>query len=190
MKVQAPARVRLCQADSLQVGNCRDHEDPRRSGDQSSDGSNDRRKYRLPRFGNEQPERCKPVIAYRASAIPSSAVPKRAVVAVISPRPAQVPRQTASSIGHSRRSTTESAGPASICQTLVMSDGKIRMAAACTGGITTASRPMEIVGRPRPITPLMNPASANTNPTKMRTGSSTGQTVVDDNPDRNAQVSK
>ncbi|MNW15458.1 hypothetical protein D3C71_2139690 [compost metagenome] len=37
--------------------------------------------------------------------------------------------------------------------------GMISSAAACVGAIARPSRPMATVGRPRPITPLIMPAS-------------------------------
>ena len=46
------------------------------------------------------------------------------------------------------------------------------MAAAGTGDITVANRPIEIVGRPSPIIPFARPARANTAPTKMSVESS------------------
>jgi hypothetical protein len=81
-------------------------------------------------------------------------VPYRPVTPVINPAPPHVPMHTASIMGHSRRMTPRSDGPAIICHTLVRSDGNIRIAAASTGGITMARRPIEIVGKPRPITPF------------------------------------
>src|SRR5690606_8141162 len=98
--------------------------------------------------------------------MPRTTVPYRAVAPVISPAPAQVPMQTATIIGHKRRTTALSEGPASICQTLVRNDGIMSSAAASTGGMTMASNPIEIVGSPSPITPLMKPASRNTSPMK------------------------
>jgi hypothetical protein len=41
---------------------------------------------------------------------------------------------------------------------LVTKEGTIRSDAALAGGITRVSRPMETVGRPRPITPFTKPA--------------------------------
>jgi hypothetical protein len=58
--------------------------------------------------------------------------------------------------------SSDSDGPANICHTFVSRDGTIKMAAASTGGIAKARRPVEIVGRPRPTTPLTNPASVKT----------------------------
>jgi hypothetical protein len=49
-----------------------------------------------------------------------------------------------------------------ICTRFVTSDGKSSKAAACAGGMNTASKAMETVGRPRPTTPLTQPASPNT----------------------------
>jgi hypothetical protein len=63
------------------------------------------------------------------------------------------------SIVAKRRSAAPNAGPASICQTLVASEGTTRSAAACTGGITSPSTLIATVGRPMPITPFTVPAS-------------------------------
>ena len=59
----------------------------------------------------------------------------------------------------SRRISAGKCGPASICQTLVNSDGATSNAAACAGVTTTANTAMATVGNPMPITPLTNPAS-------------------------------
>src|SRR5262245_46138066 len=106
------------------------------------------------------------------------------------PRPAHVPKQTMSIIGHNRRATTVSAGPASICHALVTSDGTARIAAAWTGGIATASRPIEMVGSPSPITPLTSPASANTAAMKRRLGSAMASTLTHHAATRNVEISK
>jgi hypothetical protein len=44
---------------------------------------------------------------------------------------------------------------------LVTIAGTMTIASACAGGIDTASRPIDTVGRPSPMTPLMKPASRN-----------------------------
>jgi hypothetical protein len=44
---------------------------------------------------------------------------------------------------------------------LVMMAGTMTIASACAGGIDTASRPIDTVGRPSPMTPLMKPAIRN-----------------------------
>ncbi|MNN82640.1 hypothetical protein D3C81_1995940 [compost metagenome] len=63
------------------------------------------------------------------------------------------------SIGPSRISNARRCPPLASCQRLVRVDGTISSAAACAGGIASPSRPMAMVGRPRPITPLTAPAS-------------------------------
>ncbi|MNT48132.1 hypothetical protein D3C72_1848960 [compost metagenome] len=65
----------------------------------------------------------------------------------------------ASSIGHSRLINPCKCPPKASCQTLVRVAGMINNAAACDGAIARPSRPMAMVGRPRPITPLITPAS-------------------------------
>ena len=65
-------------------------------------------------------------------------------------------------------------GPAAICQTFVRNEGRTRIAAASKGVMTTASNPIEIVGRPRPMTPLTKPASTNTAAIKIVLPSSMG----------------
>ncbi|MNE49967.1 hypothetical protein D3C80_1445230 [compost metagenome] len=45
------------------------------------------------------------------------------------------------------------------CHRLVRVEGTISNAAACAGDIARPSRPMAMVGRPRPITPFTAPAS-------------------------------
>ena len=59
------------------------------------------------------------------------------------------------------RTTVPEAGPASICHTMVMNDGRMRMAAASVGGITIARSPMEMVGRPRPVTTIAYPLESS-----------------------------
>ncbi|MNR57015.1 hypothetical protein D3C85_1777060 [compost metagenome] len=51
------------------------------------------------------------------------------------------------------------------CHRLVNVEGTISSAAACAGGIARPSRPMAMVGRPRPITPFTAPASRKVNTT-------------------------
>nr|PZN86892.1 MAG: hypothetical protein DIU57_03665 [Pseudomonadota bacterium] len=75
-----------------------------------------------------------------------------------------MPRQSATVIGHNRRTIAGSDGPPTICQTFVRSEGTISRAAASTGGMTIARSPIEMVGNPIPMTPLIKPASANTSP--------------------------
>jgi hypothetical protein len=45
---------------------------------------------------------------------------------------------------------------------LVTMAGKMTMASARLGSMVTARRPIDTVGRPRPITPLTKPASRKT----------------------------
>src|SRR5215203_2678386 len=66
-----------------------------------------------------------------------------------------------------------------VCQMLVMIAGTITMASACAGGIVRASRPIDTVGKPRPITPLMKPASRNAAAIRRRRGSSIAHTLAD-----------
>lgn len=74
------------------------------------------------------------------------------------PAAAHVPRQMPANIGHRRRRISRMPGPSSICQTLVTIEGTTRMAAACEVGMASASRPIEMVGSPKPITPFTKPA--------------------------------
>ena len=60
--------------------------------------------------------------------------------------------------GHSRRKMSRRYGPPKVCQILVTIAGTMTIAIAWPGGIVTASRPIDTVGRPSPSTPLMNPA--------------------------------
>ena len=73
--------------------------------------------------------------------------------------PAPVPMKIASSIGQSRLIKPRKCPPNANCQTLVSVAGMINSAAACDGAIARPSKPMAMVGRPRPITPLIVPAS-------------------------------
>jgi hypothetical protein len=57
---------------------------------------------------------------------------------------------TPSCKGHRRRSKPARAAPSHICQAFVSNEGRISMTAACAGGITPASKPMESVGKPQP----------------------------------------
>src|ERR1700712_5310283 len=54
---------------------------------------------------------------------------------------------------------------------LVTIAGTMTMVSACTGGIDTASRPIDTVGRPSPITPLTKPAIKNATAMKIRSES-------------------
>src|SRR5687767_507172 len=80
--------------------------------------------------------------------------------------------------GHSRRMMSRKYGPPKVCQTLVTIAGTITIAIACPGGMVTASRPIDTVGRPSPITPLTKPASRNAKPIRMRRGSNMDRTLT------------
>jgi hypothetical protein len=67
--------------------------------------------------------------------------------------------QTPQSIGHRRCNSAISPPPTTACQTLVISDGTTRIAAACAGDTSSPSSPIETVGKPSPMTPLTKPAS-------------------------------
>ncbi len=69
-----------------------------------------------------------------------------------------MPMQIETSIVHWRFRSGRKFGPSASCQTLVTSDGTNNSATASTGAMTRLSNPIETVGRPRPITPLTNPA--------------------------------
>jgi hypothetical protein len=75
--------------------------------------------------------------------------------------------QIPTSMGQRLRAIGARDRPASICHALVSKDGTIKIAAASTGGITMARSPIEMVGKPSPITPFATPARANIAPTKM-----------------------
>src|SRR5262249_39641520 len=57
--------------------------------------------------------------------------------------------------------------------------GAMTMAIACPGVMVTASRPIDTVGSPSPITPLTNPASRNAAPMRMRSDSCMRGTLTD-----------
>ena len=73
--------------------------------------------------------------------------------------PPSVPTTTPACMGHRRRVIGASVGHGRICLTLVTSEGRISSAAACAGGMASASSAIASVGRPRPTTPLTSPAS-------------------------------
>jgi len=73
--------------------------------------------------------------------------------------PAAVPAHTATIIVEKRLSSATKLGPAANCHTFVTSEGTTSSAAAWTGGMTRASRPIATVGKPIPMTPLTMPAS-------------------------------
>src|SRR5260370_32667148 len=71
---------------------------------------------------------------------------------------------------------------------LVMIAGTITMASAREGCIVTASRPIETVGRPIPIAPLMKPASRNAAATRISRGSNMPTTLTDRSSGHNLHV--
>src|SRR6185437_7359811 len=73
---------------------------------------------------------------------------------------------------------------------LVMIAGTMTMASAREGCIVTASRPIDTVGRPRPITPLMKPASRNTAAISIRKGSNMAATLTDRRDRHNLQITE
>ena len=77
--------------------------------------------------------------------------------------------------GHSRRMMSRRYGPPKVCQILVTIAGTITIAIAWPGAIVTASRPIDTVGRPSPMTPLMKPASRNAEAIRMRKESNMGR---------------
>src|SRR3954468_5603136 len=62
---------------------------------------------------------------------------------------------------------------------LVMIAGTMTMASACAGGMVTASSPIDTVGKPRPMTPLMKPASRNAAAIRSRNESDMPNTLND-----------
>jgi len=92
------------------------------------------------------------------SARPSAATAALALPLVRKLAPAAVPAIMPIIIGHSRRSKGRNCPPTSICQTLVTMEGAISKAAASAGDMKSTSSPTATVGKPRPITPLTNPA--------------------------------
>jgi len=73
-----------------------------------------------------------------------------------------VPAQTPACMAPMRRKTRGSVGHGRACQRLVIREGTINSAAAWAGAMTSASMAIEMVGKPRPTTPLTTPASMNT----------------------------
>src|SRR5689334_1342798 len=69
-----------------------------------------------------------------------------------------VPTQIPTSMGHKRRTSSQKLPPTRACQMFVTKDGTTRMAAACAGGISKPSSPMDTVGKPSPMVPLTKPA--------------------------------
>ena len=102
-----------------------------------------------------------PMAAYAKSATPKATDAHPAFEPVIRPAPAHEPIHTPDCISQSRRTSLPRPGPLTICQTFVMNAGTSKRAAAWAGGIARLSRPIPTVGRPRPVTPLTNPASKN-----------------------------
>src|SRR6266550_8359232 len=64
------------------------------------------------------------------------------------------------------------------------------MAIARDGCIATASRPIDTVGSPSPITPLMKPASSKAAAMKSRRGSNIRTTLTDRSPWHNLEVTE
>jgi hypothetical protein len=64
------------------------------------------------------------------------------------------------------------------------------MAIARDGGMATASRPIDTVGSPSPIAPLMNPASRNIAAIRMRRGSAMMITLTDRHRQHNLRLAK
>src|SRR6202035_1220945 len=71
---------------------------------------------------------------------------------------------------------------------LVMIAGTMTMASARAGGIDTASRPIDTVGRPSPIAPLMKPASKNDAAIRSRRWSNMQVTLTGRRNQHNLQV--
>ncbi|MNI48731.1 hypothetical protein D3C73_1033080 [compost metagenome] len=67
-----------------------------------------------------------------------------------------------------RRRVGGSVGQGRACHRLVIKDGTISKAAACAGAITKASSAIEMVGSPKPTTPLTTPARTKTATTAAR----------------------
>ena len=109
-----------------------------------------------------------PASAYSISATPSATTAQAPLSAGSRAPPARVPAMTAASMGHRRRSRARRPGPAASCHRFVTSDGTIKRAAACTGGMTRLSVPMATVGKPSPTTPLTKPATRKLAPTASR----------------------
>ena len=68
-----------------------------------------------------------------------------------------MPITTPTISGHSRRMMSRRCGPTKVCQILVTIAGTMTMASAWPGGIVTASRPIDTVGRPSPMHALDEP---------------------------------
>ncbi|MNC42684.1 hypothetical protein D3C75_915060 [compost metagenome] len=100
-----------------------------------------------------------PLSAYSNNAAPNPRTTQWPPLMPIHSVPAPVPMKIASNIGHSRLTSPDKCPPNASCQTLVSVAGMINSAAACDGAIARPSSPMATVGRPRPITPLIMPAS-------------------------------
>src|SRR5512140_3795524 len=71
---------------------------------------------------------------------------------------------------------------------LVTMAGTITMASACDGGMVTASRPIDTVGSPSPITPLMKPASRKATATRINMGSDMPNRLTDRRRRHNLQL--
>ena len=104
----------------------------------------------------------RPHSPYTTSAAPSACMAQAPAGAPSSQAPPSVPATTPACMGRWRRVIGASVGHGRICQTLVTSEGRISSAAACAGGMASASSAIASVGRPRPTTPLTSPASRKT----------------------------
>lgn len=74
----------------------------------------------------------------------------------------KVPIKTPTIKGQNRLINTPNLGPMQSCQILVTNEGIISKLAAIIGSMVILSNPMAMVGSPKPITPLMNPANKKT----------------------------
>lgn len=73
---------------------------------------------------------------------------------------------------------------------LVTIAGTMTMASAWLGGIVTASRPIETVGRPIPMAPLTKPASRNAAAMRKSRGSNMVGTLTDRGLRHNLEVTE
>ena len=84
------------------------------------------------------------------------------------PAPIQAPTNIAAMNGPRRRRLAKKAPPLDACHALVSSDGTTISAIASLRPSATVSSASETVGRPKPTTPLTQPASRKTAPTTSR----------------------
>ncbi|MNP30986.1 hypothetical protein D3C76_1240880 [compost metagenome] len=101
----------------------------------------------------------RPYNAYASNAPPKARAAHSPLLMPSQALPSKVPTKIIASIGHSLFSRARKCPPKASCQRLVRVEGTISKAAACAGDIAIPSRPMAMVGRPRPITPFTAPAS-------------------------------